>query len=648
MIRKLTVLLFATVAFAAAQAREKRVVPVNADLRQSFESQAKVAVLAGVGVYPSRSGLSRLRFPSHDVDLLQAELSKQGFKVVALKEQEATRGSIEQALKDAAELIDRGRGTLLFFFSGHGFADKGENYLATFEATSADLAGSGLAVKKVEALLKATGAPRQVMFIDACRTEPGKAVGTRSFERFEASAGLRELLSTKAGRISYEDDQLGSGVFTHFLVRALRGEAAGQDGLITFRDLADFVTDRVSTFGFQHGQMQVPYEAGESSGDFLLAKAGAIDLRVPPTPSEMHREDPATSTSPEVGTANPTTTKRAKVQRATTPAILASPAEKRLTNSPEGVMSLAWAPDGRWFVAGTNRDGVTVWDAQSERIIATLSPQIVDGRYTDVAVSRDGKYIAISTSKYDAVSLFESRTFKLLWQMKVAGIPLGGKHSLAFSPDGRIVVAGTMREGTGGGFGGLSGFDVKTGKVVFENTDIRYPRSADGDQSSPLKFSPTDPAALYVANNALLRGDGATGSKFRIVSPMLKEQLIGSLTFKPQIMTLDISPIDSKVIWDGNGECSVTRDGGMNWTQIGTPCRFLAASQHDAASAYATAASEKGAGHDSVRRTTDYGRTWQTIIEDIAWVSAVRESPTDRRLLIGSMDGIFIFDETLR
>jgi uncharacterized caspase-like protein len=82
------------------------------------------------------------------VELLEAELTKQGYKVVALKDSEATRGSVEQSLRDGAELVDRGRGTILFFFSGHGFADKGENYLATFEASSGDLAGSGLAVKE--------------------------------------------------------------------------------------------------------------------------------------------------------------------------------------------------------------------------------------------------------------------------------------------------------------------------------------------------------------------------------------------------------------------------------------------------------------------------------------------------------------------
>ena len=259
-----------------AQQRAKRIAPVDPGVRQTFERQPKVAVLAGVGHYPQRSGLGQLRYPARDVDALEAELTRQSYKVVSLKEQEATKGSLIQALHDAGELVDRGSGTVLFFFSGHGFTDRNDNYLATFEATSIDLAGSGLSVRAVEDLLKATGAPRQVMFIDACRNEPGKAVGARTFKQFTASAGMRVLFSTKLGRISYEDDQLQNGVFTHFLVRGLRGEAAGADGLITFRDLADFVTDGVSGYGFKHGQMQVPYEAGESSGDFLLARTTAV------------------------------------------------------------------------------------------------------------------------------------------------------------------------------------------------------------------------------------------------------------------------------------------------------------------------------------------------------------------------------------
>ncbi len=296
------------VALEQAQTRAKRVTPLDTTQKQSFERQAKVAVLAGVGKYASRSGLTSLQFPAHDVDLIQAELEKQGYKVVALKDAEATRGAIEQSLTDAKDLVDQNSGTILFFFSGHGFADGGQNYLATYESAAANLAGSGLPVKRVEELMKATGAQRQMMFLDACRNEAGKsAIGARSFDRLDAAAGLHALLSTKAGKISYEDDSLGSGVFTHFLVEGLRGQAAGSDGLITFHDLATYVVDGVSGYGFQHGQMQVPYEAGEFSGDFLIAEAtptaGAV-ARPPSPPAKPNLERVGGAHAPTVSHIN--------------------------------------------------------------------------------------------------------------------------------------------------------------------------------------------------------------------------------------------------------------------------------------------------------------------------------------------------------
>ena len=280
-------LLFAI--FSRAQSgHEKRITPVDSAQRLSFEQQPKIAVIVGIGHYPQFSGLSALRYPAHDVELLEAELTHQGYKVVSLKDQEATRGSIEQALRNISDLVAGGSGTVLFFFSGHGFADQGKNYLATYEASVTNLARSGMPVKAVADLLKSTGAPRQIILIDACRSEAGKDVGARSFAALQVAAGLRALLSTKAGHISYEDDALGSGVLTHFLVEGLRGQAAGVDGLITFRDLSDFVINGVSSYGLKSGQMQVPYEAGEASGDFLLAR---VTGGPPPASSNVNAKD---------------------------------------------------------------------------------------------------------------------------------------------------------------------------------------------------------------------------------------------------------------------------------------------------------------------------------------------------------------------
>ncbi|MCP4408735.1 MAG: SUMF1/EgtB/PvdO family nonheme iron enzyme [Gammaproteobacteria bacterium] len=109
------------------------------------------------------------------------------------------------------------------------------------------------------------------MFIDACRNDPGsgtKGAGLNSFVDYDAE-GLRILFSTKAGKVSYENSALGHGVFSHYLIEALQGAAARQ-GLITFRQVADHVRKKVRAWGYSQGQVQVPYEAGDASGDFLL------------------------------------------------------------------------------------------------------------------------------------------------------------------------------------------------------------------------------------------------------------------------------------------------------------------------------------------------------------------------------------------
>ena len=290
MLKTLRILGFATVfaLAASAQTREKRVLPVDAGWRVAFERQVRIALLVGVGNYPASSGLGALKYPGRDVAALGAELERQGYLVRRLVDTEATRGVVRRSLNELAAALDPDQGTFLFYFSGHGFQQEGVNYLATFGSTADDLKGEGLAVSEVEAILKGSRARQTTMFIDACRNDPtpgARAVGPRTFADFASAQGLRTLYSTRSGRVSYESDELRQGVFTHFLVRGLQGEAAGSDGLVTFRDLADYVTDQVRAWGVKSGQVQVPYEAGESSGDFLLART--LGERLPVAVAEI-------------------------------------------------------------------------------------------------------------------------------------------------------------------------------------------------------------------------------------------------------------------------------------------------------------------------------------------------------------------------
>jgi len=268
------------------QVREKRVVPADQAQSEHFGQRrsAGVAVLVGVAKYPRYSGLNVLKYPGRDVDRVKLELESQRYTVLPLKDEEATREAVLGAIREAGEVLDQKTGVMIFFFSGHGFAVNGSNYLATFDSSRERLAESGLSISTVEQALTSAGARRRALWIDACRNDLAAkgAREARSFAGFAAAEGTRILFSTKAGNVSWEDDELKQGVFSFFLQKGLQGAAARDDGFISFRDLADFVTNEVQNRSLHQGRVQIPYEGGESTRDFLVAVARAPDLSVPP------------------------------------------------------------------------------------------------------------------------------------------------------------------------------------------------------------------------------------------------------------------------------------------------------------------------------------------------------------------------------
>jgi formylglycine-generating enzyme required for sulfatase activity len=289
---KSSTLLFGLSILLSGQNRDLRIEPIDPAARRNFEKQVKVALVVGISVYPQGSGLTSLKYAARDAEVLGATLKAQGYLVRRLTDSDATRSVIRRTLRELSDAVSPDEGTFLFFFGGHGFTYKGTNYLATFGVTADDLDGEGLAVSDVESLLRASKAKRKLVFIDACRNDPGQATRSaaqRSFDKLQASEGIRVLFSTKEGHVSFEDDALRQGIFTYFLDKGLEGEAAGADGLVTFRDLADYLTDKMRAYTVERGQLQIPFETGESSGDFLLS-AGSKRLETaapaPPAPPE--------------------------------------------------------------------------------------------------------------------------------------------------------------------------------------------------------------------------------------------------------------------------------------------------------------------------------------------------------------------------
>lgn len=246
-----------------------------------FQQENKVAVIIGVNTYDRSTGLRPLKYAASDATNLKNTLIKQGYKVRLLTNHHAGKHMILNAIEQAGKTLKRNTGTFIFAYSGHGFASNKQNYLASHGTVINRLAQSALPLREVQQAIRRTGAKRAILFIDACRNDPNiagsKSVASTGFI-YSKSEGIKTLYATKFGEVSWESPQLRHGVFSHFLIKALRGEAADRNGVISFSSVEKYVQQNVSNWTFSHRMpnTQLPFSNGNSFGVLVLGqKAGS-------------------------------------------------------------------------------------------------------------------------------------------------------------------------------------------------------------------------------------------------------------------------------------------------------------------------------------------------------------------------------------
>ena len=259
----------------------------NESGKDSDESKG-YALLIGVNKYKNKERLPPLKFCEGDMKYLAETFERIGFqkdKVVLL----AGTGNVfnsptkERIMKQVEGICRKAEpdDLLIIAFSGHGVTIDGVGYICPNDA---DLNDTRTLIPSDEIFTKLTNsrASRKLMIVDACRNEltiPGKK-GLEEYETFQGEAqninghNFVLLSSCDRNQVSWESDDLKHGVFTHFLVKGLQGEAKDKEGgNVTILGLAHYASQKTKDFVEKKmgGWEQIPTLKCNME-DFVLAK----------------------------------------------------------------------------------------------------------------------------------------------------------------------------------------------------------------------------------------------------------------------------------------------------------------------------------------------------------------------------------------
>jgi len=162
--------------------------------------------------------------------------------------------------------------TLYVYFAGHGAPgiDTGDPYLIPYDGDTRFIEQTGYKLKKLYQDLKKMGIRQTYVFLDSCfsgaasRAAEMLTEGTRpallnvkNVELLDDS--IVALSATSKGQTSIAYPETGHGLFTYYLLRALKGEAdADDDQWISIKEVYDYVSRHVSRVARRLGSDQDP------------------------------------------------------------------------------------------------------------------------------------------------------------------------------------------------------------------------------------------------------------------------------------------------------------------------------------------------------------------------------------------------------
>jgi hypothetical protein len=277
------------------------------------DAEKRVALVIGNDHYANLAAHEQLQKAVNDARAVGGALRRIGFEVIA--GENLGRQALLSRLDEAAQRLSPGD-TAFFFFSGHGVALDGFNYILPADvpvvgsAQIASLTGAAVKEEDITAVFQRAGARVAVVVLDACRNNPFASSGTRGIggekglAPHEPPSGVFTFYSAGRGEAAldrlYDGDADPNSVFTRVLLPALTRPDLDLSGLAI--EVREEVTRLARTV--RHDQRPAYYDE-TSGGRIYLAATGAASTpgARPGLPPGGLTPPPAAAVAPAAGNA---------------------------------------------------------------------------------------------------------------------------------------------------------------------------------------------------------------------------------------------------------------------------------------------------------------------------------------------------------
>ena len=250
----------------AGEMMSDNVSSINKEEYLPIENSDEVKIWAMVIGISSYNHMPTLRFTDDDAYQFYAFLkSPEGGavpddQISVLIDEDASKDKILKSMESLFKKADA-NDVVLMYFSGHGLD-------GSFIPNDFDGYNNAIAHRDILTIFENSAAKHKICIADACHS--GSLMASRSmsgdlanyYESFDNSAsGTALLLSSKKEEVSLEYKGLRQGVFSHFLIRGLKGEAnTNKDKIVSVEELYDYVASSVTDYT---NHMQNPTLAGD-------------------------------------------------------------------------------------------------------------------------------------------------------------------------------------------------------------------------------------------------------------------------------------------------------------------------------------------------------------------------------------------------